>query len=81
MDLVTFLRFGGFKIVNFRRIEISDQKYFHLWVFKNMEILDYIPKYVRYEDGPKKSNVRFKVVFTFMVFTEASVTYLRKLAG
>ena len=36
---------------------------------------------MRCEDEPKTPNVRFKIVFTAMVFTEASVTYKRKFPG
>ena len=78
--------FNVFKLSSFVTFEIEKNRNFSpkiVWFvgFKKLEILDYIPKYVRYEGGPKRWNVRFKSVFTAIVFTEASVTYLRKFPG
>ena len=79
--------FNVFKIHQFQFFEILTKSKFFIknnfsFVgFKNMEIFDYIAKYVRYEDGPKRQNVMVKVVYAAMVFTEASVTYQGTFPG
>ena len=62
------------KFFLFEQFEISDEKYFHLRVLKIIENLNYITKYERYEDEPKRQNVAFSVFFA-AVLTERSLEH------
>ena len=37
-----------------KKMEISDEKYFHLWVSKTIENFRYMKNYGRYEDETKR---------------------------
>ena len=58
IDAQNLIEFSEFKFLikffSFENFEISDEKYFHLRVLKIIENLNYITKYERYEDEPKR---------------------------
>ena len=58
IDAQNLIEFSEFKLLikffSFENFEISAEKYFHLRVLKIIENLDYITKYERYEDEPKR---------------------------
>ena len=58
IDAQNLIEFSEFKFLikffSFENFEISDGKHFHLRVLKIIENLNYITKYERYEDEPKR---------------------------
>ena len=58
IDAQNLIEFSEFKFLikffSFENFEISGEKYFHLRVLKIIENLNYITKYERYEDEPKR---------------------------
>ena len=62
------------------RPDASLQNLVHLRVLQIIENLNYITKYERYEDEPKRKNVRFCVFFA-TVFTEGSLEHFVRSQG
>ena len=58
---------------NWEIFQILDRNNFDLWVLKNLDISNYIKKYVRYQDESKIENVQRSVVCTVVVVSSRTL--------